>query len=284
MLFTFGGVLLGHIGPHFHPLDMAVVWYGGAVISGMAFQIYRRRVRVGFQKILEQPFASLAVILTGTWEGVAWFFTLITAGLSTMSIAARFSVVLVVLAGLIFFKEHYTKRQLVMIGVMLVAGFIFIGGADISGNALGYGLAFVFMTGAAVFQIVKKTMAPHLDGMAPYIVRAFLIWLTMLVLNIFMKETPTSILDMPYWAIGGLMLGGTTNASLGQYFRMKAFSEGAYLGVVSMIFSFIPVVTFLYGIVILGEPGNMWKYTGAALILPASVIFALSLQKRKNAN
>jgi len=269
-------VLLGYVlGNVSSVVTVIVLWYLVAFFAGLISVYLTKPNNTDLTNFKKFKWQSFGYFLSSIIAAVSFFFAIVYIGISGNAILSNFSVVFLVLFGVVFLKEKLSLKQL-FAGLLIIFGlFIFSFGVE-PASKLGVVFGLIAVSGGTVMKIFHKTLSTKINYQIITTLRAFFILLVILAV-MFALNLQFEFLLSPliYLAIiGGAVSGPILNKQL-----MFKVLQSMKLSVFSLSFQISTILVFILGLILLGESASPLKITGAVFVFVGAIIIQFNEKK-----
>ncbi|MBP5342760.1 EamA family transporter [bacterium] len=278
-MFIYGTVA---IFSHYILLSPTLIVLTRAVLGVLVILVYAfifKKQKIDFTAIKNN---ILWLILAGIALGLNWVCLFTSYNYTTVAIATLLNYlapVIMILLSPLLLKEHLSIKKIICV-LIAVIGMVFVtdpiglaGGINRTGLLLGLGSALTYV-GLIVFN-------KYMKDIDPYSKTSFVLLIASLVIFPFMMfNTDFSVIEIDYKMIILLLVIGIIHTGFAYilYFGSMPNLDGQTISILSYI---EPVVSILLSVIILRENMTIYTLIGTILILGATFISELNLNKNQ---
>ncbi len=258
-------VLIGYLFDHASFFALMFIYQVASGIACLAF-LFQQKKLTHEALIFKKYLSSMAILLLfGALDGFGWFASLYYNGLSGHAILGRVATVVLIGYGLIYLKEKVNPLQLLACALLVGSSILYVFQIESTQDVMGVIAIMMQVVGYSVFAVQQKKFATIIDPAFMLMVRSFLLGMAVLGAAFLLGSPPASWIlsaDIILWAA----IAGIFGSFINHYLIMRAFAT-EHLSIVIAICSSSPIFLFLFGVLVLGEPGSLIKYASAGVMM-----------------
>lgn len=218
------------------------------------------------------------LLLIGVLNGVSatmWFYLLGLLGPSLLSFLLRFSTIFMIIMGIVFLKERFSRLEIIG-GAIMIAGAFIISYSNGELILLGVSLSILLSIIFSAVQFLNKIYIKEID---PIVINSLRIVFTFVTISAIVLWT-SELSVPPITTLGWLALSSICAGIIGFLLNFKAL-ELIDLSKAAVIQSMQPFAVVIYSLLLLGSvPGNMQMFGGTVIIV-GTMISVLARYKPK---
>lgn len=212
----------------------------------------------------------LGVVSQGFFN-LTYFASIRLVGTFTAAVLVYFAPVFMFAIGVLFYKEHFSKKKLVAVGICLIGCIYGATGGDfsvLSTNAAGLILGLISALTYALMPVLSKNVVTKYN---PFTIIIYSFMFGALFLFPFAKPVSSILAVGDYSVIGVIFMFGLIASSI-PYCLYVPSLHNVQISMVGVIASIELVVSVIISILVLGEAFVIGKVFGAFLIILSIVI------------
>ncbi|MDR0382503.1 MAG: DMT family transporter [Spirochaetaceae bacterium] len=261
-----------------------------SVYPPMSLGMFRFAVAVAFLYFIKQKYGKtekfewrdLPSLVVASVLGVSLYFFLENNGVKRVSVSEAAIIVgaipvVTMAAEAVFQRRPVLKRQWAG-AVVSIAGAALVSGVSLafSGSSSGY----LFMAAAVLCWIAYSFVTPSLFSRRSLLYIVF--WQSVFGMAGFV---PFALAEMPEWGTPTIAVWlhilflGTACSALGYWFYAKSL-ETLGVSVSALFINFIPVISVIAGVVVMGDSLKALQWAGAVLVLVGVYMAVLFVPQR----
>lgn len=286
MIYAFGSMLSLLIGhtimtwgfTHHEPFQAVMMMYGMASALSLAMGVFSPALRQKVRAMKADTFEIMGLILLMAFNAGMFFIALALIGLSGISTLSSATTVMIIMGGVLWFKERLNGVKIALIILTIASTVLFSFSGEIFKTGF-WGIVTTLLAGAswACIYFWMKVLSKKVDGMALVVVRTPLI--TILYIGLFFiacnmglaqpfTEWP-SYTDLFIFALAAFF---TTILS---YALMPLATQNADLATIAVINALRPLLGFFTGIFLFGEVLDEMKLLAASIGLSSGLAYTI---------
>jgi drug/metabolite transporter (DMT)-like permease len=265
--------------PVYPPMSLGMLRFAIALVFLYFFKRYSEK-RTGKPERLEKR--DLPSLIAAGVSGVTLYFFFENNGVKRVSVSEASIItgaipVITMAAEALFMRRTVQKRRWLGAAIS-VAGVSLVSGVSlaVSGSYAGY----LFMAAAVICWVLYSFVTPELFSRRSQIYVVF--WQSVFG---FAGFVPFAILEMPGWGVPGIAVWlhiiflGLACSALGYCFYARSL-ETLGISVSALFINFIPVISIIAGIFVMGDTLTPPQWLGAGLVI-AGVYMAIGFPRRQ---
>ncbi len=231
-----------------------------------------RKIRTLLAKFWK-PLLLIGVLNGGS--ATLWFYLLGLMGPSLLSFLLRFSTIFMIVMGIVFLKERFSKLEIVG-GATMIAGTFIVSYSNGNFILIGISLAMILSVIFASIQFLNKMYIKEIDPLVINALRVLFTFATIFLIAPWMTE-----LRIPSTtALGWIALSSVSAGIIGFLLNYKAL-ELIDLSKTAVIQSLQPFVVVVYSLFILGSVPSGLQMIGGFVIVAGALISTISRYRPK---
>ncbi|MBI1978845.1 MAG: DMT family transporter [Candidatus Aenigmarchaeota archaeon] len=258
-----------------NPTTGAFFVFGFSTIGTFAMLVATKKI--GKIKQLMPRFWK-PLLLIGVLNGVSatlWFYLLGLMGPSLLSFLLRFSTIFMIIMGIVFLKERFSKLEIVG-GLIMIAGTFIISYSN--GELILFGVSLAMIL-SAVFSAVQFLNKVYIKEIDPLVINALRVLFTFATVSTIALWT-SQLAVPPLATLGWLALSSISAGMIGFLLNFKAL-QLIDLSKTAVIQSMQPFVVVLYSILLLGSVPSSLQMFGGIVIVVGTIVSVLARYKPK---
>ena len=249
--------------------------FGFSTIGSFALLVVTGKIRK-IRPLLAKFWKPL--LLIGVLNGgsaTLWFYLLGLMGPSLLSFLLRFSTIFMIVMGIVFLKERFSKLEIVG-GAIMIAGTFIVSYSNGNFILIGISLAMILSVIFASIQFLNKMYIKEID---PLVINALRVLFTFATISLFAPWV-TELRIPSTTALGWIVLASISAGIIGFLLNYKAL-ELIDLSKSAVVQSLQPFVVVVYSFFILGSVPNGLQMIGGFVIVVGTLISVMARYRPK---
>lgn len=252
----------------------AFFFFGFGIIGSLFLMTVTRKFGM-VKQLLAKFWKPLVVIgiLNGA-SALLWFYLLDLIGPSILSFLLRFTTIFMIVLGVSFLKERFTKLEMVGAALMIAGAFVI----SYTNGGLTQGISFAIIL-SLIFSAIQFLNKMYIKEIDPLVINTLRIVFTFVTISVWAIVT-VKLHMPPFKAMGWLALASMSAGIIGFLLNFKAL-QIIDLSKTAVIQSLQPFVVVVYSFIILGSIPTGLQLLGGIVIVGGTLISAIARYRPK---